>query len=153
MMNKPASKSSVSARRSAARLMAVQAVYQILIDGQAAAIVVPEYLAHRAGMEIDGEQMVEPDEPLFAGIVQGVEARRTDLEGLIAANRPADKAKSEPLLQATLLCGAYELLAHQETDPPLIISDYIDIAKAFFDGKEPGLVNGVLDAIRKVARN
>lgn len=152
-MSKTAHKPSASARRSAARLMGAQAVYQILIDNQAAGAVVPEYLAHRAGMEIDGETMVEPDAALFSSIVQGVEGRRGDLEALIAANRPADKAKSEPLLQAILLCGAYELLSCPETDAPVIISDYIDIAKAFFDGKEPGLVNGVLDSIRKVARS
>lgn len=142
-------------RNSAARLLAVQAVYQMMTGGQEPGTVIPEYLAHRAGMEVDGEKMAPPDESLFSDIVKGVNDNRDHLEGLIAANRTQREdsiAKAEPLLLSVLMCGGYELMGKQSTDFPIIISDYVEIAKAFFDGKEPGLVNGVLDSIRKVTR-
>ncbi len=152
-MAKDASSSNI--RNSAARLLAVQAVYQMIANDQEPGTVIPEYLAHRAGMEVDGEKMATPDEPLFADLVKGVADNRAHLEGLIAANRTQREdavAKSEPLLQSVLLCGGYELMGKQSTDFPIIISDYVEIAKAFFDGREPALVNGVLDSIRKVTR-
>ena len=141
-----------NANNSAARLLAVQAVYQMISTEQDAQSLIPEYLAHRAGMEVDGQKMVTPNEPLFSALVQGVAEYRDHLEGLITANRTGNAEKTEPLLKSVLLCGGYELMGKQDTDFPIIISDYVDIAKAFFTGKEPGLVNGVLDSIRKVTR-
>jgi N utilization substance protein B len=140
---------------SAARLLAVQAVYQMMGNGQDAKSVIPEYLAHRAGMDVDGDKMVAPNEVLFSELVKGVEENQAHLEGLISANRTRKEGsidKPEPLLLSVLMCGGYELFGKQSTDFPIIISDYVDIAKAFFDGKEPGLVNGILDSIRKVTR-
>lgn len=149
------SKDTPHIQNSAARLLAVQAVYQMMTAGQPAEIVIPEYLAHRAGMEVDGETMAAPSESLFVDIVRGVEDNKGHLEGLVAANRTQREdaiAKPEPLLLSVLICGSFELMGKQATDFPIIISDYVDIAKAFFDGKEPGLVNGILDSIRKVTR-
>jgi N utilization substance protein B len=145
---------STNIHNSAARLLAVQAVYQMMSNQQDAATVIPEYLAHRAGMVVDGEKMVKPTESLFSDLVKGVEENHDHLNGLVAANRnaAADK-KLEPLLHAVLLCGSFELMGKQATDYPIIISDYVDIAKAFFTGKEPALVNGILDSIRKVTRS
>lgn len=149
------SKDTSNIHNTAARLLAVQAVYQMIRNDQAAADLVPEYLAHRVGMDMDGDgqKMATPNEPLFSEIVQGIEANREHLLGLIVANRSGDPEKAmEPLLKSVLLCGSFELVGKQATDFPIIISDYVDIAKAFFEGKEPGLVNGILDSIRKVTR-
>ncbi len=146
----------IPAQNSAARLLAVQAVYQMITNRQGPETVIPEYLAHRAGMEVDGDKMVSPNESLFADVVKGVAENSDHLEGLISASRTRPEGsgeKQEPLLLSVLMCGSFELMGKQATDFPIIISDYVDIAKAFFDGKEPGLVNGVLDSIRKVTRN
>lgn len=146
---------SATAKRNAARLMAVQAVYQMAMNYEAAPLVVNEYLGLRKGMEVDGETLVEPDESLFRDIVLGVAGRAEDLHGIVAANRNQKEGQNpanEPLLNAVLLCGAYELLSHQDIDFPVIISSYVDVAKAFFTGHEPSLINGVLDGIRKVTR-
>lgn len=139
--------------------MAVQAVYQLLSNPDATMNgLQDEYLRFRAGMEVDGEQMVTPDGALFKSITNGIPERREDLEGLIVANRTDAKEEGaapkpmEPLLHAVLLCGTYELLAHTDIDAPIIISDYVDVAKAFYDQSEPGFVNGILNSIQKIAR-
>lgn len=147
-------KPSATAKRNAARLMAVQAVYQMEVNCKEPAFVVDEYMFLRKNMEVDGETMVEPDDALFRNIVLGVAERKNDLAGIINANRPSKEGghPDEPLLMAVLLCGVQELLSHQDIDFPVIISSYVDVAKAFFNGGEPALVNGVLDSARKVLR-
>lgn len=158
-MNEPAqntSKPSAVAKRKAARLMAVQAVYQMAVNKKEAVFVVDEYLYLRTNMEVDGETMVEPDGALFKGIVLGVTERREDLTTIVNANRKTlEEGQSfpdEPLLMSVMLCGVYELMAHQDVDFPIIISSYVDVAKAFFTGGEPSMINGVLDSARKVLR-
>ena len=155
-MNEPAQKKpSATAKRNAARLMAVQAVYQMAVNHKEAPFVVAEYMSLRANIEVDGDTMVAPDEKLFKDIVLGVADRFTDIRGIVNANRPLKEDQirvDEPLLEAHLLCGTYELLAHQDIDSPIIISSYVDVAKAFFSGHEPSLINGVLDSVRKVTR-
>lgn len=155
-MNEPAQqKPSANAKRSSARLMAVQAVYQMAVNKKEPAFVVDEYLFLRKNMEIDGETMVEPDGTLFTDIVLGVAERLEDLKTIVSANRPQKEGLShadEPLLMAVFLCGAYELMARHDIDSPVIISSYVDVAKAFFTGGEPSLVNGVLDSIGKIIR-
>lgn len=149
-------KSSDVAMRRAARLMAVQAVYQHLQQGEDAPHLVAEFLAHRAGMVEDGEQMVAPDAELFKNLTFDVVQRLSDLQPILDKNRTAKGNDApgtiEPLLNAILLCGAAELTFHQRTDFPIIISDYVEIAKAFYEGREAGLVNAILDGIRKVVR-
>ena len=154
-MNEPVLKPSATAKRKAARLMAVQAVYQMAVNFREAPFVVDEYLFLRTNMDVDGETMVEPDGNLFKNIVTGVAERRQELADIVAANRtqkPGTNQEQEPLLLSVLLCGTYELLAHQDTDYPLILSSYVDVAKAFFSGQEPNLINAVLDSVRKVTR-
>lgn len=146
---------SATARKNAARLMAVQAVYQMAVNFEAAPLVVNEYLGLRKNMEVDGETLVAPDESLFRDIVLGVAERAEDLGAIVSANKPqtgTQDPRNEPLLNAVMLCGAYELLVNQDIDFPIIISSYVDVAKAFFTGHEPRLINGVLDSIRKVTR-
>jgi N utilization substance protein B len=157
MEPRPAAKPSATARRKAARLMAVQALYQMSVNKKEPVFVIDEYLYLRKNMTVDGETMVEPDADLFRKIVHGVVARGQDLQDIVVANRnrraEQESFPDEPLLNAILLCGAYELLEHGDLDAALIISSYIEVARAFFSGQEPGLVHGVLDGIRKVVRD
>ena len=148
-------KPSAVARRRAARLMAVQAVYQAAINHKEPVFIIDEYLFLRKGMDIEGETMIEPDGTLFKNIVMGVSRRGEDLSAIVEANRPVKEGgrPREPLLESVLLCGTYELLAHHEIDTPIIISSYVDVAKAFFGGNEPSLINAILDSTAKVVRS
>lgn len=149
---------SAKARNSAARLLAVQAVYQMHKNEQKSDEVIREYLEHRTGVDIDGDEMVSPDIDHFSNVVRGVEENIAQLSEMVALNRgkkPEEviTAKSEPLLQAILLCGSFELMALQSIDFPVIISDYLHVAHAFYDEGEAKLVNGLLDSIRQTTRS
>jgi transcription antitermination protein NusB len=140
-------------RRTAARLAAVQALYQIELTGASPANAVGEYLKHPLGTG-EGEDFGAADENLFADLVEGTCARREELDRHIAAALTADwpLERLEIILRAILRAGAYELLARPEVPARVAISEYLDIAHAFFAGKEPGLVNGVLDRLARTLR-
>lgn len=142
---------SAKARNSAARLFAVQAVYQAMSLQKRPMHLIEEYLNHNVGIDLeqdgnDENQMVTPDQTLFKSIMAGVDGRREELETFIKPHLPNFDEK-EMLLKSVLLCGAYELLAHTDLDRPLLISEYLHITKAFYDGAESKLVNAVLDKI------
>lgn len=161
MIQRHMQKGSKIARMSAARLAAVQAVYQMKANDQSAEEVINEYKRHRLGQPVEGHSMVVPDGVLFTGIVKGIMARERDLHSIIDAcmtsqgqSKYSHSLESiEPLLGSILLCGAYELLAHHDVDPPIIISDYLDVTHAFYEGGEAKLVNGVLDRVRSSVRD
>lgn len=148
-------KGSKKARSTSSRLHAVQAVYQSIIRQQDAKHLVKEYIAHRFKEPLDdGKAKVEPDAALFSLIVSNVTDRHEDIVPMVMAalnsrKKEGHAAQPEPLLKAIILCGACELLVNTETDSPVIISDYIDIAHAFYEGRESKLVNAVLDRIHK----
>jgi transcription antitermination protein NusB len=148
------SNSSAIAMKSSARLMAVQAVYQSFTDDKDMRLIAEEYLHYRSGMEVEGEKLVEPDRELFSAILRGVSERRDDINDLINANYKRDETKGslELLLQSILLCGAYELMANVKTDMPVIINDYVDVTRAFYEGGESKLINAILDSIAKTIR-
>jgi N utilization substance protein B len=150
----PAARPQGARRRSVARLAAVQALYQIDLGGAAPEVVVGEFLKHRLGREIDGDNYGEADTALFADIVKGVVERREDLDRAISAALTPDwpLERLETVLRAVLRAGAYELMARADVPPRVAISEYLDIAHAFFAGKEPGLVNGVLDKLAHALR-
>jgi N utilization substance protein B len=144
-------KGSLKARKTAARLFAVQAVYQAIQNKVAPSKLYDEYINHRIGMDLEDGEMVSPDQPLFRDILSGSTERWGDLQQIIKA-RLKSSTEIEPLLTSILICGAYELLAHKDIDSPIIITDYLDITSSFFEGSEPKLVNGVLDALSKELR-
>lgn len=151
-IQKKASKSSKKARSTAARLFAVQAVYQSLQLKVEPASLMDEYLQHRVGMDLhEGDEMVVPDGTLFKSIMTGSTERWADLMQLITPR--LTNTAIEPLLSAILICGTYELLAHSETDTGIIIADYLHVTHGFFAGSESKLVNGVLDAVAKELRS
>jgi transcription antitermination protein NusB len=141
-------------KRGLARLAAVQALYQIELTSTDADAVVSEFLAHRLGREIDGDHYAEADRGFFADIVRGCTERREDVDAIVAASLPADwpLARLESVLRAILRAGAYELLARADVPARVAINEYVEIANAFFSGKEPGMVNGVLDGIARALR-
>ncbi len=142
-------------RRTAARLAAVQALYQIELSGGTVDAVIAEFVKHRLGRDGEGENFGEADQTLFADIVRGAMARRADLDGMIAAALAADWPldRLEVILRSVLRVGAYELAARLDVPARVVISEYLDIAHAFFSGKEPGLVNGVLDRLARTLRS
>lgn len=141
-------------RRSVARLAAVQALYQIDLSGTPPAAVIAEFQKHRLNREQDGENYGEADTALFVDIVNGAIARQADLDRALSASLTADWPldRLETVLRAVLRAGAYELLARTDVPARVVINEYLDIAHAFFSGKEPGLVNGVLDRIAHMLR-
>jgi len=150
----PTHKPSARARRSAARLAAVQALYQVALTGTNPEAVLGEFVRHRFDADLDGERYVAPDPALFAAIVRGVVARREDLDGLVAGalGPPWEFGRLELLLKAILRAGAWELLAHRQADAALVIHEYVNVTHAFFGGREPGMVNAVLDRLARSLR-
>jgi N utilization substance protein B len=149
---KPKPAGSAKARRKAARLAAVQALYQVDLVGAQSESVLGEFVKHRLGHEIDGDRYVDADAQLFADILRGVTARLEDVDRILAGSLDGQWTvdRLEHILRAILRAGAYELLAHPDVHARIVISEYVDVGRAFFAGKEPGMINGVLD---KVARS
>jgi transcription antitermination protein NusB len=142
-------------RRSVARLGAVQALYQLALNpGLGPEIVVGEFLHHRLGREIDGDVYGEADETLFADVVRGVAEHREQLDQTIAASLSEEwpLRRLETILRLILEAGAYELAHRPDIPPRVTLAEYIAIAHAFFDGKEPGLANGVLHRLARALR-
>jgi N utilization substance protein B len=143
-----------SRSRSAARLAAVQALYQMEMEGTPLAKLLHEFHQHRLGATIEDETYEEAEIDFFDDLVTGVDARREEIDGLIA-QRLAEGWSLERLdrpMRAILRAGAYELVARADVPVATVISEYVDVAHAFYDKRETGFVNGLLDAIAKEAR-
>jgi len=143
-----------SMSRSAARLAAVQALYQQEMEGTPVARLLKEFHDHRLGATIEDAQYHQAERDFFDDIVAGVDARRSDIDGAIAP-RLAEGWSLERLdrpMRAILRAGAYELIARPDVPVGSVISEYVDVAHAFYDKRESGFVNGILDAIAKEAR-
>jgi N utilization substance protein B len=143
-----------SISRSAARLAAVQALYQQEMEGTPTTRLIHEFHHHRLGATIEGETYAEAEISFFDDLVSGALERREEIDSLIA-DRLAQGWSLERLdkpMKAILRVGAYELLARADVPVASVISEYVDVADAFYDAREKGFVNGVLDAIAKVAR-
>ena len=143
-----------SRTRSAARLAAVQALYQHEMEGTPLPRLLHEFHEHRLGATIEDAQYIEAERDFFDDIVNGADARRADIDQAIAA-RLAQGWSLERLdrpMRAILRAGAYELVARPDVPVGSVISEYVDVAHAFYDKRESGFVNGLLDAIAKQAR-
>src|SRR5688572_7715754 len=141
-------------QRGAARLGAVQALYQMDVGGATLPAVVAEFEAHRLGQELEGEQLRPADVAFFRSLVAGVveEQRRIDpiIDDALPPTWPLTRI--DLTLRAILRCGVFELLERRDIPARVVISEYIDVARAFFQADEPGLVNGVLDHVAREAR-
>jgi N utilization substance protein B len=143
-----------SAARSAARLAAVQALYQQEMEGTALPLLLTEFHNHRLGATIDEVEYIDAEVSFFDDVVTGVDARRTELDGLIADRLAAGWTmdRLDRPMRQILRAGTYELVARPDVPVASVISEYVDVAAAFYDKREKGFVNGLLDAVAKTAR-
>lgn len=144
-----------SQSRSAARLAAVQALYQKDMEGTALARLLDEFHQHRLGREIEeGEHYAEAEVDFFDDVVRGVDARRDEIDALITGRLAEGWSirRLDKTMVQVLRAGTYELLARADVPVGSVISEYVDVAKAFFDDREAKFANGVLDAIAKDVR-
>ena len=140
---------SKSDARHAARLGAVQALYQMEMSGGGAEEVAQEFAEHRFG-----ELPVPPDGHFFVAIVNGVPQHQVEIDRAVAASL-SEKWKLErvdSILRAILRCAAYELIARRDVPAKVVIDEYVAVSGAFFGGDEPGFVNGALDTIARRKR-
>ena len=148
-----------SQARSTARLAAVQALYQMQMEGTALTKLLDEFHQHRLGREIDDEDhgeatYAEAEIEFFDDLVRGVDARREEIDDLLTA-RLTDGwtlTRLDKTMLQVLRAGAYELLARADVPTKAAINEYVDVAKAFFDDREAKFVNGILDAVAKQVR-
>jgi N utilization substance protein B len=140
--------------RSAARLAAVQALYQMEMEGTPLAQLLHEFHQHRLGATIEDVTYVPAEEAFFDDVVTGVDARRDEVDGLIAAKlaKGWSMERLDRPMRQILRAGTYELLARADVPTASVISEYVDVAHAFYDRREAGFVNGLLDAIAKAVR-
>ncbi len=141
-----------------ARLAAVQGLYQIALTQCTTKDVIAHYKENPSAFvpELDsGAPMILPvDYELFVGIVNGVTDGLTSVDEMVAGALDARLSigRLEPLLLAILRAGVFELHNHAAVSSGVIINDYVDVAHSFFDSKEPGLVNAILDKLAKTLR-
>ena len=142
-------------KRSNARLAAVQALYQMDIAGAGVADVLAEFEAHWIGQEVEGVEYKPAEAAFFRDIVGGVVRVQRDIDPKV------DKALSEgwplkridAILRAILRAGSYELTERRDIPPKVTITEYVDVAHAFLDREEAGMVNAVLDKLARAERS
>jgi len=132
--------------RSVARLAAVQALYQMETGGAGVEAVIREFEDHRFNRELsEGSNLAEADEAFFAETVRGAVERQVEIDRAIAGWK---LERIDATLRAIFRAAGYELIS-AGNPPEIVIDEYVEIAKSFFDGPEPGFVNAALDAIAR----
>jgi N utilization substance protein B len=146
---------SMSAARSRSRLAAVQALYQMDIAGAGINDIFAEFESHWLGNEDEGEKYLPAEAAFFRDIVTGTVRDQRKLDPLIdaALNEGWPLKRIEALLRAVLRAGAYELDQKHDIPVRVVISEYVDVANAFVDRDETGMVNAVLDQIARKLRS
>ncbi len=143
-----------SKSRSSARLAAVQALYQLDMEGTPIARLLHEFHEHRLGATIGDDTYAPAEVDFFNDVVTGVDARRAEIDAAIVA-KLANGWSLERLdrsMRQILRAGTYELIARNDLPTGVIINEYLNVADAFFPKAEKGFVNGLLDAIAKSVR-
>ena len=142
-------------QRGAARLAAVQALYQMDVGGAGVLEVVAEYEAHRLGQELDGDTYLKADASWFRSIVSGVVRDQVKIDPVVRGALQNDwpLSRLDSTLRAILRAGTFEILERKDVPIPVIVTEYVEIAQAFFEGEEPKIVNAVLDRIAKQVRS
>ncbi len=140
----------------AARMMAVQACYEVLHSKRPVSDVVQEYTERGLQLDFGQNDAIKSDSGLFKRIMAAVNSRHAEIEDilLVSVQKEDDEKKSEKeieaLLRSILMCGIAEVLCHQDIDRALIINDYLDVTHAFYEKGQVSFVNGVLDKVAKV---
>jgi N utilization substance protein B len=141
--------------RSAARLAAVQALFQMEATGADYRKIQQEFEDHRFGQVIDEDEYREPDVKHFRALLLGAVDRQAEIDQMTdrALKETWPLGRIDPTLRALFRAAGFELLGQPDTPPKVVISEYVDVAKAFQDdGKAPKLVNAVLDHMARAAR-
>ena len=154
-MPRPASRSPHrTTARAAARLAAVQALYQHEMEGTAVTRLLHEFHQHRLGATIEEVEYAEADIDFFDDVVSGAVTRANEIDTAVAAKLASgwSLARLDKPMKAILRAGTYELMARADVPAAAVISEYVDVAHAFYEKREAGFVNGLLDAIAKQVR-
>jgi N utilization substance protein B len=143
-----------SKARAAARLAAVQALYQHDMEGTAIPALLHEFHRHRIGATIEDVEYADAEIDFFDDVVTGTHARLAEIDRLVAGKLSAGWAldRLDKPMKAILRAGTYELLARADVPVGAAISEYVDVAHAFYERREAGFVNGLLDAIAREVR-
>lgn len=141
--------------RSVARLAAVQALYQKEMEGTPLPVLLHEFHEHRLGATIEDVTYANAEVSFFDDVVAGVDARREEIDERIAArlSKGWSLDRLDRPMRQILRAGTYELIARIDVPTGSVISEYVDVAKAFYDKREAGFVNGLLDAVAKDVRS
>ncbi|HEY0928173.1 transcription antitermination factor NusB [Brevundimonas sp.] len=140
--------------RTVARLAAVQALYQMELAGEGVDTVITEFSNHRFDADIEGEPLAEADEAYFADIVRGVVGDQRVIDESIKARLASNwrLERIDSTLRALLRAGAWELRASRDVPKEIVIDEYVELAKAFFDDAEAKFVNAALDGVARDVR-
>lgn len=154
MKGRPHAPGRTGRSRRSARLAAVQALYQMELTDASVDRVLGEFVQYRFAGAEGGSHYGAPDRPLFTELVRGVTLRCDELDEMIAGSLTADWSldRLDRVLRAILRAAAYELAERADMPARAAINEYIEVARSFFDGPEPSLVNGVLDRLARALR-
>jgi N utilization substance protein B len=141
--------------RRTARLSAVQALYQMELTGAGAKAVVMQFRNHKFGYDDEPGDYIESDEDFFEDLLNGIVARQDEVDSLAASvvKEGWKYSRLDSTVRAILRAGGYELVARADVPTGVVINEYVDIAKAFFEGPEPGFINATLDALARKTRS
>ena len=153
-MEQAVEKPSTHPMRRLARLAAVQGLYQLALAPESPEALIRRFHTDPTVLLQEEHSSIEVDADLFGQIIAGVSDNMQNLDTMVAGAVDARLSpdRMEPLLKAILRAGAFELLHRGDTAAGIIVNDYIDVAHSFFDAKEPGLVNAILDRLAKNLR-
>jgi N utilization substance protein B len=140
--------------RSVARLAAVQALYQMEVSSAGAEAVIREFSEHRFDRDVEDMTLATADEAFFADLVRGVVANQKQVDAQIARNLAQNwrLERIDATVRAILRAGVYELAFRDDVPMEVVIDEYVELTKSFFEGPEPGFVNGALDAVAQDVR-
>jgi N utilization substance protein B len=143
-----------SKARAAARLAATQALYQHEMEGTPVAQLLHEFHQHRLGATIEDAEYAEAEVDFFDDVVKGANARQEEIDTIIKGKLSSGWSleRLDRAMRAILRAGTYELLARADVPAAVVVTEYVDVAHAFFDKREAGFVNGLLDAVSKDVR-
>ena len=135
-------------------MAAVQALYQQEMENTPVPLLLHEFHHHRLGATIEDVEYADAEVDFFDDLVKGVDARREELDALVESKLASGwtLARLDKPMRQILRAGAYELVARIDVPTGSVISEYVDVAKAFYDKKEASFVNGLLDGIAKDVR-